>query len=421
MHMKPLKDAHCTETLAQRPPTVPRDDRRLNPRRILPWLTACALSLCVLSLPALTQTSATEKTENTASEPSSTEPNATAPPSPPEPPPYASREERDMNLLAARVDGETAVWLQALEQPFLALYEQELTGTPVGAVLIVNAEGQHSSWPTTSEQIRLSLPEFGWNTLSTELPLPEQRPIPPRSPAPATAETQDTATPETDAAASNQTPASKSQDSPPAKAEKGEDKEIYDSTTGELSDGSLPSAPEDPMAQGSSDASMPELKIPAEDIAIARLEAAINYLHQQGQFNIVLMGSGVGALRAVCFLKDVPKTEQTTQSRLIRSLIMINARNRLPLDSRQLQKCLDTPEMPVLDIYLGIEERDQQDAKQRLKYARRSGYQIYQQLRLPEMASNTMLGENRLSRRIRGFMETHAQGVKVDNAIINKP
>tara|TARA_B100000446_G_scaffold39947_3_gene35526 strand:+ start:29740 stop:31023 length:1284 start_codon:yes stop_codon:yes gene_type:complete len=427
--MKPLKDAHCTETLAQRPPTDPRDIRRSNSSPIVLWLLACALCLCVLSLPALAQTAVTEKTDETASETkdSDAEANATQAPSsdaPPEPPPYASREERDMNLLAARLEGETAVWLQALEQPFLALYEQELTGDAVGAVLIINAEGQHSNWPTTSEQIRLSLPEFGWNTLSTELPLPEQRPIPQRSapiaPAPPSVENPDpTATDAT--AESNQDPASSVQDTPPTKAEKGEDKEIYDSTTGELSDGSLPPSAENPTAPGDADTPVPELKVPAEDIAIARLEAAISYLHQQGQFNIVLMGSGVGALRAVCFLKDIPKVEQTTQSRLIRSLVMINARNHLPLDSRQLHQCLDTPEMPVLDVYLGHNERDQKDAKQRLKYARRSGYQIYQQLRLPEMAHNTMLGENRLSRRVRGFMEAHAQGVKVDNAVINNP
>ncbi len=425
--MKPLKDAHCTETLAQRPQAVPRDDRSRNGSQLALWLLACILCLSAISLSALGQTTPAEKTDETVSEPKdgNAETSTTAPLSTEvaaEPPPYASREERDMNLLAARLDGETAVWLQALEQPFLALYEQELTGNAVGAVLIINAEGQHSSWPTTSEQIRLSLPEFGWNTLSTELPLPEQRPIPQRSTpiVPPPAENPDT--PKTDAATvSEQDPASSVQDAPPTKAEKGEDKEIYDSTTGELSDGSLPPSAETPTAPTDSDTPMPELKIPAEDIAVARLEAAINYLHQQGQFNIVLMGSGVGALRAVCFLKDIPKLEQTTQSRLIRSLVMINARNHLPLDSRQLHKCLDTPEMPVLDVYLGHDERDQKDAKQRLKYARRGGYQVYQQLRLPEMARNTMLGENRLSRRIRGFMEAHAQGVKIDNAIINKP
>ncbi len=355
-----------------------------------------------------------------------TEAQPTTEPEPePEPPLYQSREERDMSLLAKGVDGETAVWLEAMEQPFLALYEQELTGQAVGAVLIINAEGQHSSWPTTSERIRLSLPEFGWNTLSTELPLPETRPIPKRSEAPSPNSDEDKeGTSKQEAAAGDKASAEATEtttanNNPPIKAEAGEDKEIFDSGTGQLSDGSI--APTSASNNQIPESEADQLKVPAEDIAVARLHAAINYLHQQGQFNIVLMGSGVGALRSVCFLKDIPKVNQSTQSRLIRSLVLINARNRLPNDDRQLHKCLDTPEMPVLDVYVGLDERNHKEAKERRKYAHRKNYGTYQQIRLPQLARNTMLGENRLSRRVRGFLESHSRGVKIDNAVIKKP
>jgi Protein of unknown function (DUF3530) len=399
-----MKDAHCTESLPQRPQAVEPHSTSIVPssgrrRSAQAFIYSLLISITLMSPLTTAQTTPTPSPESTEA------PVEAAP----EPAPYGSREERDMTLLAQGVEDETAVWLEALEQPFLALYEQELTGNAVGAVLIINAEGQHSSWPTTSERIRLSLPEFGWNTLSTELPLPESRPIPQRSPPIAPPPEEAPEEVKNDSGADTPAPAAE-----PVKAADGEDKEIYDSNTDQLSDGSLEST-DTPTSEAD------ELKIPVEDVAVARLHAAIDYLHQQGQFNIVLMGSGVGALRSVCFLKEIPALNATSQTRLIRSLVIINARNRLPNDDRQLHSCLDTPDMPVLDIYTGLEERNQVEAKERRKYAQRKRYETFQQLRLPELARNTMLGENRLSRRIRGFLEKHARGVKIDNAVIKKP
>jgi len=410
-----MKDAHCTESLSQLPQAVEPHDASIMPSNFRRLRIQSIIYPVLIGLTLMSQTLSAQIASKPDPEAVDSPAQAIAPTAqiPAEPAPYGSREERDMTLLARGVDDETAVWLEALEQPFLALYEQELTGNAVGAVLIINAEGQHSSWPTTSERIRLSLPEFGWNTLSTELPIPQSRPIPLRSP-PIKAPSAETATDAEGELGATTVPQASATD--PIKAAKGEDKEIYDSSTDQLSDGSL-----DPTDTAMPATKADELKIPTEDVAVARLHAAINYLHQQGQFNIVLMGSGVGALRSVCFLKDIPKVDATSQTRLIRSLVMINARNRLPFDDRELHKCLETPDMPVLDIYTGRDDRNQAEAKERRKYAHRQRYETFQQIRLPELARNTMLGENRLSRRIRGFLEKHARGVKVDNAVIKKP
>lgn len=412
-----MKDAHCTESLAQLPPTDAGFCGLVKQGPVSPIWASFLLCLYLTSPLLVAQTATEPKAETEQS--GEMEQSTTAPaPEERETPLYQSREERDMSLLADGVDGETAVWLTAMEQPFLALYEQELTGQAVGAVLIINAEGQHSSWPTTSELIRLSLPEFGWNTLSTELPLPETKPIPKRSEAPKP-KVDDKAAGEGSAEAPQKDNSATETEKEPVKAEAGEDKEIYDSESGQLSDGSI--NPSKAEGTNTLETETDEMKIPAEDIAVARLHASINYLHQQGQFNIVLMGSGMGALRSVCFLNDIPKLNESTQSRLIRSLVMIDARNRLPNDDRQLHKCLDTPEMPVLDVYVGQDDRNHSEAKERRKYAHRKNYEVYQQIRLPELARNTMLGENRLSRRVRGFLESHSRGVKIDNALIKKP
>lgn len=391
--MRPMKRAHCTESLFQRPP----------PRVLALWL------LLGLASVTLAQAPATEDNAAKTGEPATQSPLAK--PTPVEPP-YASREERDMKLLAERVNADAIVWLKALEEPFLSLYERELTGNAVGAALIINAEGQHSSWPSTTERIRLSLPQVGWNTLSTELPEADRHAPPKRTwnataPAPPKTDsaTQENANENTDQSTDDSAPS----DAPTPASEQ----EIYDDQTGELSDGSIDSG-NDSAPTAIAD----ELKIPSEDIATARLQESINYLHQQGQFNIVVMGSGIGAARAACFADTLPKVNSATQTRLIRAMVLINARNHVPGTDQWLHKCLTYPEIPVLDVYIGLGERDRQEAKERLSYSRRKNYGVYQQIRLPELAHNTARGENRLSRRIRGFLEQHAQGVKVNNAVI---
>ena len=316
--------------------------------------------------------------------------------------PRPGREEREMQLLAAGQPKNSVVWLKAMGLPFLALYEPDYTGNPVGAILILNAEGQHSSWPGTSEQIRLSLPQFGWNTLSTQLPAPQSSPIPPRdSPQAAVKDPAETATAED---SSNATP-----DTEQPQTETLPDKEADAQAAGV-------------DAAGATDnTQMPEvMPIDAEELSLARLRRSIDYLHEQGQFNIVLIGNGLGAVRAACYLRELPSTSNASQSRLVRALILVNARNRVPTTDTRLQNCLEDPDMPVLDVFAGQQARDQIEAEERLKASRRNGIKRYQQLHFPEMGETTSRGENLLSRRIRGFLDRYARGVKVENAVINR-
>ena len=101
-------------------------------------------------------------------------------------------------------------------------------------------------------------------------------------------------------------------------------------------------------------------------------------------------------------------------------MVIINARNHSPIGDIKLIDSLYDPEMPILDIYFGQDQRDKIESQARKKYALRNGFQTYQQILLPELAHNTMLDSNRLTRRVRGFLQLHARGVKVDNAIIKK-
>ncbi len=399
-----LKVAHCTQSW-----------------RALPAVCVLALSLCgwpsqIFAQNTATPTAPTEQalSNNEPAEQGEEPPNSTkgepAKPETKEVPLYESREARNMHLLAKVVDQDAVVWLTAKGVDFLALYEEELTGDAVGAVLLLNATGQHSSWPKSSERIRLSLPEFGWSTLSTELPDP-------RTPAPPEREWFPPAN-------STTTPGTTGQDAPQQ-----EDSQATTETPSQLEEPEANAAdPEENANKADQQASTPTATeepstkeaVPPEVMSLARVEAAISYLHQQGQFNVVMMGEGIGALRAACFINSLPALESSTQARLIRALILVNASNRPPTGSERLYDCLKNAEIPMLDVFFDIDKQDKVEARKRLKHAKRNNLKTYQQIALPEMSYNTLQGENRLSRRIRGFLEVHARGVKVDNAIINK-
>ncbi len=150
----------------------------------------------------------------------------------------------------------------------------------------------------------------------------------------------------------------------------------------------------------------------------------MSYLNDQGQFNIVLLGDGVGAARAGHFFSRLPVPVVTEKKmkpiKPIRAVVILNARNNNPLGDIDLTSSLFDPEVPTLDIYFGRDRRNSFDAEQRKRYAQRNMHKIYTQVQLPIMSEVSQQGENRLSRRIRGFLQEHARGVKVDNAIVTK-
>lgn len=327
-------------------------------------------------------------------------------------------EKRSMTLLSKELkDQETVVWLNAIDGEFLSLYEQEWTSNPFGAVLILHAEGQHANWPNTIELIRSSLPQYGWSTLSTSLPDPDLVAIPARkinaiSASPKSPETQEQANSEVKINSATEIDTK-------LKSEKGEDNEIFDEDKGDVDDGSI-----ELKDQTSTPEETEKPRFATEDIANSRIESAIEYLNNQGIYNIVLLGDGVGAARAGNFLGSLPTADpQNPDQKIIkpvRAVVIINARNNSPRGDINLMSSLYDPEVATTDIYFGTHENDIFESHSRKKFASRNGFKVYQQIRLPELSHNTAQGENRLSRRIRGFLQKYAKGVKIDNAIVNR-
>ena len=68
------------------------------------------------------------------------------------------------------IDGE-AVWLQTGDHKFLAIYTEHTTESGKGGAIIMHGMGIHPNWPDAIYPLRTRLPEFGWTTLSVQLPI----------------------------------------------------------------------------------------------------------------------------------------------------------------------------------------------------------------------------------------------------------
>lgn len=73
-------------------------------------------------------------------------------------------------IVGMLIDGE-AVWLGEGEDKFLGIYTEETTGEPKGTVIIAHGMGVHPNWQEVIYPLRTRLPEYGWSTLSIQMPV----------------------------------------------------------------------------------------------------------------------------------------------------------------------------------------------------------------------------------------------------------
>lgn len=384
-----MKNADCTE---KRLPLIPA---------LRAPVAAGLLTLTLGGLPpAPASAQATDTGDTTAAATTAPQDTAAQPPAPredvePAPEPlWLRRDGERMRQLAEAYQALAPLWLEAEGRPFLALMEEDLSGSPVGAVLLLDSASDHPPWVATREHLRDQLPRFGWHTLQIHLPEP-RLPAPPGRPPEPVATPDPAIQPETSAA----------------------DPDAANAPPGAAATNPLPSAP--PTAASADDPQKVDALAP-ETLALARLRAAIDHLQGLGVFNIVLLGQGPGAARATCALPQLPGASEASGSRLIRALVLIDAHNRVPGADASLPDCLRQADMPVLDVYTGRDIRARQDARARQRSSSRQGYQIYEQIRLTALAHDPHPRDNHVARRVRGFIEKHARGVKLDSARLGK-
>lgn len=301
---------------------------------------------------------------------------------------------KQQQLISQELEKVTVVELSAEGGKFIALWEPDRSGTPLGAILIAHGEGQTVDWPHSLHPLRTEIVKHGWATLSISLPNPKVSTIPAREKKTA----QDTSDEKQPVPASEETP------------------QIEENTTTLKQENTTTQEP----------AQNPE-QPPPEQVAQARINAGMDYLQAQGQYNIVLVGNGVSATRIAYFTKQLtnqtPKKQKRNIRRAkalidrpIRAAVLINARNHIPNSkqySQPLTQILDFPDIPILDIYFGTHYLDQKEARERLAAATNRHNGNYFQVKVLEPSAEIFDGENRLTRRIRGFLNKHAKGVEI--------
>lgn len=304
----------------------------------------------------------------------------------PEAPIYSSRALRDMSLVAQATPSDQVLWWPEGESQVLALYNRAISAEPVGAVLFVQDQDLHAIRPQRLQQLRLALPAFGWTTLMVTLPPPDAVPVPVReAPEPATAAVDTAAT---------------------AEAPRPETEEVFDDTSGEVASVDELNTPQEPAA--------PTPAIPAKsasEMTDTRLAQAIRHLHDNGQFNVVLVVEGAGAVRAARLVAQMGFEG-------FRALVLLDARNQLQGEAGDLLAVIAKLSVPMLDLYEDRHIADERDVATRLVTAKRAGHENYVSLQMPVYEPS----QERVIKRVRGFLDAHAKGVKVDNAqVIDAP
>jgi len=140
---------------------------------------------------------------------------------------------------------------------------------------------------------------------------------------------------------------------------------------------------------------------PLFDEVAPRFEAAVRYLHEQGNQTIVLTGHSLGASMAASYLGSHEPHE-------IQGFIAIGLSVTAVDDKMNSSLALEKIHIPVLDLY---GSRDLatvlSSVKARRKAARKAANANYQQLEI-EGADHFFVGmEDSLNRRVYGWLKTH--------------
>lgn len=313
--------------------------------------------------------------------------------------------------LSPLLSRDAAVWLEtAANERFLGLWQADRSGNPLGALLIIHSEGENLAWPDTTIPLHETLPDYGWATLALSLPEPTQSPTPKR----------------TLPIKTRRIPKADSQDEPKENKEKEKNKESETMIAEEkkLGNDEIKNAMAAKIDTPKMADKEPNRVLP-EATTEQRLEAALRFLHDRGQFNIVILGNGIGAIRANTFLNNTTPTiddESLGDAKPFRAMVLLNSRNRLPTMKQDYNDWFSDPEIPVLDIFLDSDPRNQIAARNRRIIAKQRKLVTYKQVKLSHLNHTQTGRENILSRRIRGYLNVNAIGVEaniIDEGAVN--
>lgn len=319
--------------------------------------------------------------------------------------------ERHRQLLHDLKGPPTALWLPVDDRQVLAFWQPDRSGKPLGAVLMLHDRGENPRRAATLRRLHEYLPTHGWATFSVELPDLPGAAVPPRPNPPAPA-----ATPNQPAAENSpSTEAPPSTGNPAENASVDEKEVVHQETEPEAS------------VEATDNSSPTPAPTPSREEVVEhihrRITAATAYLHQQGQYNLVLLGEGSSAHWVLQHLdKAVPpppvesadKKSKGIIDRAFRAVILVNPRTPEAAELVPLDEVLRHPEIPTFDVFTDFHLDTLAAAQNRRQAAKQQGYEHYVVRRLPPAnGANPESVETALTKAVRGFLQKYAQGVEL--------
>lgn len=295
------------------------------------------------------------------------------------------RHMRAKELLADALADESH-WLETSEGKILVLYRRTEAKTTKGALLLLHAAEDPQVWPPALENLRKRLPQYGWETLAITLP----------QKYPSIAPARDT------------------------ESETGNDAEgDEEATTNEETTPEEPTAPSEPDASNSPAPAAVSQTAPArEQLIKAYLLAALGFLNEKGQFNLVVLVDNSSFYWCMQLLSPTIKTNQIDPNTVdgpLQALVISNLQPQEPLSVQELEDSLNQPQLPVLDIFFAPDDMKQKRQRDLHKtVAMRNKIDYYQQLSLEHQPKIIEAdAASFLVARVRGFMEKKAKGTEV--------
>lgn len=302
------------------------------------------------------------------------------------------------------------------ENPMTGVYLPENTGSPQGGVLILHDIAQHAHWPNTVTPIREYLPDYGWNTLSIFFEQYIQKPLPDihakKDDTPSTEnKEQDSTENQPENTADNEVE-EVAQENPDNNEDPITQEDSPDTTTADALDeiaNNLDEIP--PFSPDISQATLEQAAIPIEETfmenMIARVEQGLTKLNEMGQYNIVIIANGYSANWAAKLLES-----RLSDNNKGYALIIIDAKSSA-YPAVFLNDSLSKLDIPMLDIVTDTRLENAYAIKARKAAMLRNQNKKYMQLHLPAIKPDLTQTNNIISRRIRGWLLTHAAGEEV--------
>ncbi len=294
--------------------------------------------------------------------------------------------ETEKTLLAEAM-GDQSQWLDTRYGKILTFYNPTQAKTTKGALLLLHAAEDPMTWPPELETLRRRLPTYGWETMAVSLPPKNPENIPQR-------ESSSSSAPNQESTSSNESQS--------------------DSNSSESAISSSETSSNEQSAASSQSAS--EAPASREELIKAYLLAAIAFLNQQGQYNLVVLVDNSSLFWSMKLLSPQIKTNQQDPKTVdgpLQALIVINLQPQEPLTKRELESSFNQPQLPVLDLFFAPESEEQIDERELHKaVAMRNKLSVYQQLLIEPLPASLEKNNNFLLQRIRGFMHNNAQGTE---------